>query len=378
LGAKPVKGNSRGYAGLVLLPWLFGLMAYWIIVAIDPYELRRAHPPYQLAEHRYPDDEWTRLLNVVTSEPHDAILLGGSTAMAIDQSLLREAFPGALNPVNLSYVAPRPPDMPLILPKIARIPGLKHIVLFMDFTLMEKGQRRSPSGDIWKSFRDTDWSHGGDFGLTTALASLHAVANGTYDLNMWSAIALPDYMIGGAPLTQSFTAIQRFKETLRSHGDDVFASSGLSCGQIPYLKSVLEPFPQQMTNRHIAVDLVFPPVPYVLYYDWMDHRPPSHDALIDGPVFDQFMTFEKCVVATIDPLGAKDIRVLALDANDKLSGDLGHYFDTLHLIDPAAYQLEAHMIANGDGQITSANFEQHEAELRAKVSRWAAAQIGAH
>ncbi len=377
MSAPPVKRSSPGYAGLVILPWLFGLVAYWIIVAIDPYEVRRTHPPYELAEHRYPDDEWTRLLNVITAKPHEVILLGGSTAMAIDQSLMREVFPGALNPVNLSYVAPRPPDMPLILPKIARVPGLKRIILFMDFTLQEKGHRRSPSGDILQGLRDTDWSHGSDFSLTTALASIHALADGTYDLRMWSALALPDYMLGGAPLTQSSNAMRRFKEALRRHGDDVFASSGLSCGQIPYLRTVLEPFLQQMANSHVAVDLVFPPVPYILYYDWIDHRPPTHDALIDGPVFDQFMVFEKCVVSTVDESGAQDTRVLALDANDNLSGNLGHYFDTLHLIDPAAYRLEAQMIADGDGQISSDNFEQHEAQLRAKVSRWAAAQMGA-
>lgn len=375
----PVRSESRRYAGLVLLPWLFGLLAYWIIVVVDPYHLRRDGPVFQLADHRYPEDEWTRLLNVVTSQPHDIVLLGGSTIMAMNPPLLREAFPGALNPVNLSYLAPRPPEMPFIYPKIARIPELKRVILIMDITLLQRQFHQSPTGEFLKGLASTNWSHGGDFALSTALASVHAVASGTYDLPMWSTLTIPSYMVGGEPLTQSALAMQKVSDSLQRHGDEVFAKSGLSCSRIPYLESILAPFLRKMASKHVAVDLVFPAVPYGLYYDWIDNRPPvSQDALLPGPVFDQFMVFEKCVVATRDQVGGDDIRVLALDSNDQISGNLRRYLDTLHLIDPAAYQLEAHMIANGDGQITSDNFDQHEAELRAKVSHWAAAQTGAH
>src|SRR5580658_9666519 len=54
--------DKSNYGGLILLPWLFGIVAYWLIVATDPYHLRHNGPTYRLADHRYPDAEWPRLI----------------------------------------------------------------------------------------------------------------------------------------------------------------------------------------------------------------------------------------------------------------------------------------------------------------------------
>ncbi|MGA8708847.1 MAG: hypothetical protein WB646_17890 [Steroidobacteraceae bacterium] len=362
-------GNN--YGQLIFLPWLFGMVAYWLIIAADPYHLRHNGPTYRLADHLYPDAEWPRLIAVATAQPHDLILFGGSTAMPITPAMMREAFPGARSPINLSYLAQRPPDMPQILPRIAQVAGLEHVILFMDLTLMENGGRRSPTGEMLASLAMTNWHHSGEFGLSTALASLHAIATGTYDIPAWSEISEPEFMLGAKPLSQSADLMRQFRRAVRRHADDVFARSTLTCAQIPYLQTSLVPFLTEMARKNIAVDLVFPAFPYVLYYDWFEFRPPSNDPILPGAVFDQIMTFKKCVIAARDRVGSDGIRVIVMDSEESVAGDLNLYFDTIHPIHPETYRDAIRMIASGDQVITSANIDRYEADLRGKVSRWA-------
>jgi len=367
--------SRHKYAGLVLLPWILGIAAYWIIVIADPYHLRAGARVVQLAGHRYPDEEWPRLIGVTTAQPHDVVLLGGSTAMPITPDMMREAF-GAQRPLNLSYYAPRPLDMPLILPKIARISGLRRVILFMDFSLMEKGGQRSAAGVVLESMAATNWSHRADFSVATALASLRALVTGVFDLSTWVS-EKPDYLSGAVPLPDSSGIMHRFRSAVQRHATDVFAKSPLTCAQLPYLQTELAPFLRQMVAKHVAVDLVFPPLPYILNYDWIDRRPPHFDTLLPGPVFDQFMVFKRCVIAVRDEVGGSSARVLALDATESLSGDIDLYLDTIHLIDPQAYRTVTRMIAQGDDAIDSTNIDRHEAELRINITR-SAAKLATH
>jgi hypothetical protein len=363
--------EDRRYGGLIFLPWLFGILAYWLIVIADPYHLRIGSTLYSLADHRYPDLEWPRLIGVATAHTHDLVLLGGSSGMPITSQMMREAFPGAQSPVNLSYLAQRPLDMPLVLPRIAQVPGLQHVILFMDFSLLDSAPRPSPTGRMLGRIAETNWSHNAQFGVSTALATLHAVVTGTYDSPGWSVIGGPEFMAGGQPVTRSAELIRQFQGAVRRHANDVFEKSTLTCSQIPYLRNSLVPFLREMTQKHVTVDLVFPLVPFVLYYEWFEFRPPLNDTLLPGAVFDQLTTFKKCVIAARDEAGASGIRVIAVDSNESLAGNLGLYFDTIHPIDPDVYRAELRMIASGDETITADSIDSYEAEVRHKVSQWA-------
>jgi hypothetical protein len=368
------RGGKRNYAGLLLMPWILGIVAYWIIVIADPYHLRAGGAVYRLGDHRYPDKEWPRLMGVTTAQPHDLVVLGGSTAMPITPAMMRKAF-GAQRPLNLSYYAPRPFDMALILPKIARIRGLRHVILFMDFSLMDKSPQRSATGTILESMAATTWSHRADFSVPTALASLHALTTGVLDLSMW-VLERPDYMSDAVPLPESPDTMRRFRGAVQRHAADVFAKSGLTCDQLPYVQKYLAPFLREMVAKHIKVDLVFPPLPYVLNYDWIDRRPPHFDTLLPGPVFDQFMVFKRCVIQVRDEVGEQSAHVLALDANESLSGNISLYLDTIHLIDPEANRTVVRMIADGDDAIDATNIDRHEADLRLKIARSTAKLMG--
>jgi len=303
------------------------------------------------------------------------VLLGGSTTMRISVDMMRAAFPGVRNPLNLSYIAPRPIDLAEVLARVGQVKDLRRVILVMDFTLMERRPLRSAAGSALANMSTTNWSHAGDFAPQTALASLNRIVNGTYDLPGWSHLDMPEFMRGARPVTLSSGVMQRFRRAINRHSHDVFAQSSLTCDQIPFIATVLVPFLADMASKHVAVDMVFPPLPYVLYYDWIENRP-RFNILLDGPVFDQFMVFKKCVVAAREQFGAEDDRVIALDTNDLLSGDLRRYMDSAHLIDPDAYEEVMRMIVIGDETITSKNIQSHEARLRSKILR-AAGQIGA-
>jgi len=362
--------GSRCYLLLVLMPFLLGLAGYWAIVVADPYALRGTGLSVRLGEHRYPDREWPRLIGPLTSEAHDLVLLGGSTTMGISPQIMQEAFPGARNPLNLSYIAPRPLDLAQVLASVGRIKGLQRVVLMMDFTLLERGQVRSATGEELANMSTTSWSHGGDFAWKTALASMHRIVKGSYDLPAWSRLEGPEFMSGQKPVTQSANVMRRFRVAVNRHAEDVFAGTTLDCSQIPFVAGVLEPFLAHMAQRQVAVDMVFPPVPYILNYDWIDNRPRFYH-MLPGPVFEQFMTFKKCVIAARERVAGELDRVIALDSNDAVSGDLGHYEDSAHLIGSDVYRTVIRMIATGDETITSANVDQYEAALRTKVSRGA-------
>jgi hypothetical protein len=368
--------GKRGYPLLVLLPWLCAIMAYWIIVAVDPFHLRHDGPVFRLGDNRYPDTEWPYMIYLATLQSHDVVLLAGSTAMPITTDMMQEAFPGARSPINLSYLAPRPLDMPQILPRIAHMAGLKRVILFMDWTLLDSGPYRSPTGQIWESLAKTNWSHSADFSIANALGSLHAVRSGTYELPIWYRHPVPDFMLRGTPVTEHADVMKQFREAAQRHADDVFAKSTLTCRKIPYVQTVLVPFMTEMANKHIAVDLVFPAIPYVLYYYWIEHRN-DFNILLPGPLFDQFMVFKRCVVAARDQVGVDSNRIIAIDTDDAMSGDLRRYVDSIHLIDPEAYRTELRMIADGDETITSANIDRREADLRSKVAQ-AGAQLRTH
>ena len=360
--------GHRFYLPLILAPFILGAAGYWLIVLVDPYDLRPGGLAPRIADHRYPDLEWPKLIRAVTGEPRDVVLLGGSTTMAVTKAMMLEAYPDAQTPVNLSYIAPRPLDLADALGWVSRTPGLKRVVLIMDFSLMERRGLRSAAGNTLANMATTSWSHGGDFAPVTAVASFNRIARGVYDMPAWSNMTEPGFMVGTAPVTTSVGTMRRVHRAIESHQSDVFNPAPLTCEEIPFTREVLTPFLRKMAAQGVAVDMVFPPIPYVVYYDWIEN-PPRFDILLPGPVFHQFMVYKRCVIATREAIGGLQARVISLDTNDAISGNLRLYMDSVHLLDPQAYRDITLMMAAGDESLTSVNIDGHEKRLRDKIVR---------
>jgi hypothetical protein len=351
---------------LLLLPFAVGILMYALIVLVDPYALRGGFISQHLGTHRYPDREWPLLMNVATAEPHDFVLIGGSTTMAITPEMIRQSFPEMHSPLNLSYIAPRPLDMGEALERIQNVKNLKRVVVVMDFSLMENRPYRSAAGETWENMAKTSWHHGGDFSFATGIGSLKRVLFGTYTTPAWGVITKPQFMDGAAPVSKDAKKMLRFREAVKMHADDVFAKSELGCTDIPFLDNQLQRFLTQAKNKDIDVDLVFPPVPYILAYDWIDNRP-RFGILKPGPVFDQFMTFKRCTVALKERSGGGGVRVLALDGNDEISANIDLYVDSAHIFDEATYQAVTKMIAEGEATITTENIDYYETGMKQRI-----------
>jgi hypothetical protein len=366
--------GSRFALALLLLPYLVGCVAYWLIVIADPYDLRVGGWPMKLATHRYPDREWPLLMDVVAAQRHDLVLIGGSTTMAITPAMLRTAFPGTKSPINLSYIAPRPLDLGDALTKISRIKGLRRAIVVMDFTLMEKRPYRSATGDTLQNMKTTSWHHGGDFSPHSAMASFNLIVRGTYTISGWEKIAQPEFMDGAVSTTHSPGNLRRYREAVSRHRNDVFAKTSINCSDIPFINNQLTGFLKEVQAKGFAVDLAFPPLPYLLHYDWIENRP-RFGILEEGPIFDQFMTFKKCVVAAVDKEAFDGVRVIALDSNDAISGSLGRYMDSAHIIESTAYLEVAKMLNDGVQTLTTSNIDQYEIGLKSKISKAATTRI---
>lgn len=357
------------YNAVAGLPFLFGCIGLLLIVIVDPYLVRSTgliEP--KLGEHRYPDTEWARLINVTSSAKHDTVLLGGSTVMMIDTTMLREAFPESQSPVNLSYTAPRPPDIKVVLSRLGKNTALKRIVIVMDFSLLDKSGMMSGSGQFLEHLERTNWSKAMDFSLETAAASLHRIVFGTYSLPWWSQRIEPDFMIGAGRAIDNPSLLARLKLAVIKHKSSVFDNSQLRCNDIPFIPMVLVPFLDELKEKEIVVELVFPPLPYTAHYDWIDNRP-LRGILLLGPVFDQLMTYKKCVVFAVEDNQFKNVRILAADSDDGISGDLNNYMDGAHLQSKAAFQKVLIGIVEGREQLTRQSLKSHELNLRKKVSR---------
>lgn len=360
--------KKRKYLLIMTIPFWAGIVSLALIVFVDPYDVRSFGLEPRIAAHRYPDREAPLLRSILLQQPRDLVIIGGSTIMAVDESMMRDAFPDFRSPINLSYIAPRPLDQADALADVSGAIGLKKVILFMDYTLMEKQKILSASGTDIASLKSTNWHRAADYSIQRAAASFHRLAFGTYDLPSWAKLNQPEFMKGAAPVTMSASTMARFSRTASRNLTKAFEKSGLTCEQIPYIKTILIPFLMKMKARNVAVDLAFPPLPYVLYYDWMENVQ-SDQILLPGPVFDQFAVFKRCVVTALDRVNAPWDRVLTLDTQDDISGNMQRYMDSAHLLDPAAYKAVLVAIASGNEIITPTNIEEHISTLREKVIR---------
>lgn len=196
----------------------------------------------------------------------------------------------------------------------------------------------------------------------------YRLAFGTYDLPWWVKLTQPEFMKEDRPVTTSTSTMARFRGTISRNWSKVFDKSRLTCEQIPYVETILLPFLKKMKNRNVPVDVAFPPLPYVLYYDWIENSS-AFRIFLPGPVFDQFAVFKRCVVAAVDRVKTPLDRVLTLDSQDEISGNMQKYLDSAHLLDRTSYKAVVQAIASGIEIITPTTVEQHLFTLREKVVR---------
>jgi hypothetical protein len=339
-----------------------------ITYVVDPYDVHPWGLPPRIASHRYPDVEWPLLLKVVSQEDHRLVMIGASTFMPVSTRQLRAVFGSQTKPTNLAYPYAAPGDIKLVADTVAAMPSVRRVLFVMDHSMMmdmhEKGTPAALRDQVFAS----NWSNAGDFRWDTLVASWNRLVHGTYDRPLWARHSdTPDFFAVFRPLTTDRRAMTRLRAALERHRGDVFGAPLQSdCSQYPFLSKVLIPSLAAFRMRGIAVDLVFPPYPYVGYYDWIDRRT-SNDPFRAGPVFPQLIEFKRCVVTVAERSGAR-VTVHAMDNDEMIAGHLSNYADDVHIIRPALFMRVLEHVRNRDDVLTSANFDQFERELQARVA----------
>ena len=351
---------------LSLLPLFLGTICLLCIaVIVDPYNVRPWGLPTKLADHRYPDTEWPMLIRSVTAQSHDIVIVGGSSVMGISNEQMKEAFGQAARPINLAYPYAMPTDTKETLQIVFKTPDLKKLLLFVDHSQMMPMETKFLPAKMRDNLDATNWAHAGDFNLDTALASFHRIANGRYDLEEWQSLQRPQF-VTDITLENDNKAVVRLNKAFAKYRKSVLGGAiKPDCTHYPFIDQVLEPALRQVERQNITVDVIFPPYPYISYYDWIDRRFQS-DPFPRGPVFRSILSFKKCVTAAVDKAGLP-MRTIAMDNDLFLGSNLALYMDSLHISKPAGFDRVMRNVKSDEYILTPQNFGRYQAELERNI-----------
>ena len=262
---RSVRPRRRGSDGGAYLPFLATLYAaavvsYLFVFLVDPYDLRSVGVRVRLADTTYADAVVPRLVSVAAHDGSDLVLVGASTSMAITLAMLREAFPEAARPVNLSFVSMRADQLATVL---GVIPDLEdpeaghhqHRIHVQPGDRVDQARHRDPllrqrlarSGPGVRSRRGRHGHHRAQDGrrgqpgvaeARPAAARLHARQSATDETPRRQRSA------GGS---RGYVSAW------------VTSAPEICCDQVPVLRATLVPFLQRIAARDVRVDLLLPP-----------------------------------------------------------------------------------------------------------------------
>ncbi|WP_157093960.1 hypothetical protein [Sphingomonas mali] len=294
---------------------------------VDPYDLRPWGLSPILVDAEYPPDKTVNLIRVVARQPHDLVMFGGSTTMPFTAPRLNAVF-GSKSAVNLSYMAPMPTDTAPVLLRLVETPGLKRLIVAVDFSEMRRdGDTFYLGGSAVTSLR-AHWYDMPDFTRPVARASLNRLWGRAFDIPGWrgEVTALVD-----APSVTTHTDYMALLNDAVSHPDPAMdaQASAIACAAYPYLTQVLLPVGRAALQRGVHIDIVFPPIPFQTYYNWQKNHL-EFSSWEKGAHHRQLVGFYGCIVKTIAAAHLANVTVHATDTDRRLT-DLADYRDTVHL-----------------------------------------------
>jgi len=344
-------GGRWLFLSLAMLPVAYGIALCALLMAVDPYDLRPWGLRPVLVDAEYPPDKTVNLIRVVARQPHDLVMFGGSTTMPFTAQRLNEVF-GSKSAVNLSYMAPMPADTALVLQRLVQTPGLKRLIVAVDFSEMRRdGDMFSLGGSAVASLRGR-WFDMPDFIRPVARASLNRLRGGAFDSPDWrvevnrlvdapSVTTHPDYM---ALLND---AVSRPDPAMNAR------APAIACSAYPYLSRVLLPVGRAALPRGVHVDIVFPPLPFQTYYNWQKNHL-EFSSWEKGAHHRQLVGFYGCIVKAIAAAHLGNVTVHATNTDRRLT-NLSDYRDTVHLSRSTALTVMLKDIRDGAAVVTPEN-----------------------
>jgi hypothetical protein len=361
----------RLFLFVAIFPLVVLYLALAAYVALDPFGMRQGQPPL-LNSELYPDDVRPRLLKAVAKGDYNLLLIGGSTMMGVQQSLLKKVFGDTVRSFNFSYKIPMPQDFRYVLDEVvAQSKQLQRAVVAVDFTLLRSENQVSPSFPLriyasswfdpllWNAFLRT-------FDGYAVEATARRLFSRDLRFSWQDTNDVPEYMTAGTIVrwNASPASISSLKNSVERFRDSVEYGSGVGCSQLSSVTDSLRSFAIKASQRNIQVDILFPPYATAVYYQWLAINPFNMLEHREG-VLDQILTLRRCLVHELTTF--PNVKLYAFDNEDWITSDLHNYFDTSHLSNQSVLSYVFESIANGSHTLTPANFSDYENTLRSRI-----------
>jgi hypothetical protein len=332
------------------------------VLIADPYELRWAKNE-RLADHVYPDDVAPRLTPAAVRSGADVVIVGASTVTGFTPAMVRQAFPEARRPINLSYSCANAQDLGVILPRLEQSTTLKRLIISLDYTLMWPCYGNgNPAFD--RRFFAPGWDEPApEFNRDAVVLAAQVSRTGVLDEPRWRR---PPPWLRAPPMTArpKFMALAT-GYVVAGHGT-VTSGPLIPCEAVPALGDVIFPVVRRLAARGVHVDLVAPPYSLASYF----RRPVTLGTDFGGAgLFPRLMAIRRCALEM--SAGLPNVRFFSFDDDLPLVGDLNNYADFAHLHSGKPYQMLLQRIAAGSGVVRPEDWSTVEARLKAELNAYA-------
>jgi hypothetical protein len=364
-------GYGRTFLPIVGTLYCMAILSYVFVWMVDPYDLRPWGVSVRLAGHRYPDRIVPRLFSVAARDGTDLVMLGGSATMGFMRSMLREAYPEASQPVNLSFVAQRADELEIVLARIEPSYSLKRVILTLDFTLINDITWIARALD--KRYYAENWHDPvPEFDLDAIRLSWNVLRTGALDIPGWHLKNpnRPEFMETDLPVTAFPERVAKLAAAAEGSRAWVTQAPAIACDDFPSLRTVVLPFTQRMAARGVFVDLLAPPYSLAVYSDWSVNNPDGHffSRKGKGSVFANLVSLLRCAVEMT--AGIPNVRVHAFNTDLSITRDLSRYYDGSHILDYETYRHIMLRMATGDAVLTTAKWPEFETALKTAVEEF--------
>lgn len=353
--------NVNGFWLVGLAPFVCGLAICVIVLAVDPFQLRPWGPGPRLSDSNYPELVTAKLVHAAVSEPQDVVVLGGSTAMGITPSQLREVF-AVRRAINLSYNVPYAADTTLAMQEAIEAPGLQRLIVELPFTLLDSDHPVAATGAAALSVLDSRWYSLPDFEIVFARASLERLRTGVFSLPRWRQQARNFF---SAPsLLDKPETLDDLTDAFRTVPSRLFQpGSPIPCARFRFISDAIIPVARRAAEKRVTLDLYFVPLP-LLNYPTIETREDLKTRDRNVSLFNQIVRFHECVASELARGGLNNVHIHAIDTDAQLVAQIWKYKDTYHLLKPDAYRRIIVDIRDRNMEISAKSTEQYSRNLR--------------
>jgi hypothetical protein len=354
----------RRHIYLALLgPLIAGTIGAIVLVTmIDPYHVYGWGAVPHLARAQYEPGAQPRLLNVISSQGYDTLIVGGSTAQQFSPTDAEAVLGGTKRAFVLTYSGPRPRDLKVVMSKVATAPKLQRVLLSFDNSYLfpaNIGRGSFPftlyDGDLLNNARSIDFE--------AVMLSLRLFTGREFFLPAWDFERTQLAWRREFERSQSPAFVRHAREMIEQRRNMVLDPARLSCADIPGIPLVVD-FARDLARRNVRLDIVIPPYSYLIYYHWFDDD--RRQIVKNEPPLAAMLTMRRCLLEAVEPLGSASI--YAFDLRQDIVGDLGNYRDSAHLYGSDVGRKIFKLIESGQGRLTLTGFDAYAAELKRNVA----------